>query len=121
MTKLFTRRWFKIGLVFVAVGLFCYFLSIYETGKYEAQYPELGRADHELFLDRVNNSDPSFNRQEFKTKAEQEAYHSAVMLHGLYGMYRYVGWIFAGIGILFMLLSIKEPQVPSIDDLDDSV
>lgn len=115
-TPIYFRRWFKIGIVFLGIGLFSYLLSVYQTAAYEKEFPELAKDERELFLDKLDQP-PGDSGTIDKQRAERKL--EVKMLHRIYGTYRYVGWVFGIIGVFFMLISTKEPQTPTIEDLDD--
>ncbi len=117
----YLRKWFFIGMIFIAAGLFINLLSHYELDKYETSYPHLGQSERARFLDQLKQPDKPTGETAAKlSKEEVERDAEAKIVHGLYGMYQYVGIISIVLGIIFALLSFKEPQVPTIEDLDDS-
>ncbi len=117
-TPLYRRTWFVIGATMLAVGIFTYFLSLHTTAKYERLYPELREDTADDFLNKLENPAPETPPGK-KDDAEAQKKQDAVMIHGLYGMYEYVGIVFGVLGLLFMGLSVKEPQVPTLEDLED--
>lgn len=116
-TPLYQRKWFKIGVLLLAIGLFSYFFANYRTEKYEEEFPELGKNEREIFLEKVQT--PGEIKNEELTKEQKDRRFNVRMLHGLYSMYITVGWVFMVLGIISILLSTKEPQVPVLDDEDE--
>jgi len=114
---LYKRRWFKLGMLFVIIGVFSYGLAAVQTAKYEKEFPHLSKNDRELFLEKVNSNETADLSE--MSKEEKDRLQNVTMLHGLYQTYTYVGWVFIILGIICMLLSTKEPQVPVLENEED--
>ncbi len=117
-TPLYKRRWFKTGLVFVGIGLFCYFLSAFQTAGYEKQYPELKMDDTDKFLDKLAKPLEEKNKDKTVITKEDQKKNDITLHHKIYSNDRYEGLVFGILGVLLMLISTKEPQVPDLDELD---
>lgn len=117
-TPIYTRRWFKVGGLLVLLGLFCYGLALHQTAEYEALYPDLGKDQNQLLLENLARSAPD-GTEPALSEAELNERTRITHLHGIYRIYIVVGWIFMILGALLMAVSVKEPQVPTLEDLDD--
>ncbi|RJO70330.1 MAG: hypothetical protein C4523_05610 [Myxococcales bacterium] len=114
-TPIYKRKWFLVGVAMIFIGAFTTLYSGHVLAKYESLYPELAKDETSRFLDRVQNEDgipPKLNAEEAEAKAR------ATYVHELYGVYVYTGYVLAGLGLVAMALSTREPQVPTIEDIE---
>jgi hypothetical protein len=116
-TPFYLRRWFKVGAGMILIGLFCYLLALHQTKKYEAIYPDLAKDANDLLLENLARTDTPETVQ--LTDEEKDTRLHITHLHGIYKTYFGVGWVFMVLGVLFIAISFKEPQVPRMEDLDD--
>ena len=114
------RKWFRIGLGVVLIGLFTTTLSRYERAWMLEENPDLGldrtpvqmaeQMQQEIPedpLDRLHMDEMTeAQKNEFKDRTAKR------LIYGNYGMYITVGYVFMVIGLLLMGLSFKETQVP---------
>ena len=118
-TPIYNRKWFRIGGLILIIGVLSGVLSHYKVISVEREYPDLAKSEREKFLEKVNLPEKAQETPEEMTEEEKDKRWNAEWIHGLYGKYIYLGYFLAGLGIILMFASIYEPQMPTIEDLDD--
>ena len=114
------RKWFRMGLTVLAVGVFTYAYASYQAQKYDALYPYLSVAENGLTPEIMKEKTPEeIQAPEINSKEDQKRDTERRMIYGLSRKYKLIGIGFAVLGILMMLASLKEPQVPELTEESD--
>jgi len=111
------RRWFRMGLVFLLAGIITFVYAYYQGEKYAAKYPYLSVAESGLTPEIIKEKTPEeIKAPEIRSKEDQRIDTERRMIFGLSRKYKFIGIGFMVLGVIMMLASFKEPQVPELAD-----
>jgi|GEM_PF-2904919 len=115
------RKWFRMGLTVLAVGVFTFAYASYQAHKYGGMYPYLSVAESGLTPEIMKEKSPEeIQAPEIKSKEDQRIDTKRRMIYGLSRKYKIMGIGFMILGAIMMLASFKEPQVPELADEPDA-
>ncbi len=118
----YKRKWFKAGIAVIAVGIFTFMYASFQHDKYAKLYPHIVEDKLELTAEMLQQDAPEPIEEQLArklTKEEQKKETAARMVYGLSGAYKLIGIVFFILGIIIMLASFKEPQVPEMEDIPE--
>ncbi len=119
-TPFYRKTWFVRGLIVLLTGIFCSLYSEWHLGQLEQKYSDLGKTKTDLILEDIQNPQGAVPLDNKKaTKEEVEELSAAKINYSRSKITIYFGYVLAFAGVMLMLISGKEREVPSIEDLDD--
>ncbi len=118
-TPFYRKTWFVRGLLVIFTGLFCSIYSQWHLEQLEKKFSELGKSKTDLMLEDIQNPDGAIRLEKKATKEETEELSAAKINYSRSRLTVYFGYVLVFAGVVLMLLSTQERDVPTIEDLEE--